>query len=128
MSSEKELSAVIFGQHIHLILILVNFFSWGCLRDKVYSSNPRTEEQEENICKDISNIPAEHLQKVNQNLFCQCKQCLPFIPNVIDMLSHQQNSRALCRAVNASSLLKNTLYKTTGVVTNNYYMLQAFII
>jgi hypothetical protein len=37
-----------------------DFFFWDCLKSKVYSSNIRRE---------ISNIPAEHLEKVNQNLF-----------------------------------------------------------
>jgi hypothetical protein len=46
------------------------FFFWGCLKDKAYSSNPRTvEELKENIRREISNIPAENFQKVNQNLF-----------------------------------------------------------
>jgi hypothetical protein len=52
-----------------------DFFFCDCLKDKVYSSNPRTEEKlKENILREISKIPAEHLQKVNQNLFCQCKE------------------------------------------------------
>jgi hypothetical protein len=47
-----------------------NFFFWGCLKDKVYSNNPRMEEElKGNICREISNIPVERLQKVNQNLF-----------------------------------------------------------
>jgi hypothetical protein len=71
----QEDSAVIFGQHVHLILILAICF-WGCLKDKVYSSNPRTEEEKENIHREIANIPAEQLQKVNQNLFRRCKECL----------------------------------------------------
>jgi hypothetical protein len=33
------------------------------------------EELKENIRRKISNIPAERLQKVNQNLFCQCEEC-----------------------------------------------------
>jgi hypothetical protein len=41
------------------------------------SSNPRTEEeQKENIRREISNIAAENLQKVNQNLFRRCEECL----------------------------------------------------
>jgi hypothetical protein len=76
MSSGRELSAVIFGQHVHLILILV-FFLWGYWKGKVYSSNPRTEEElKENILREISNTAAEHLQKVNQNLFRRCEECL----------------------------------------------------
>jgi hypothetical protein len=53
-----------------------DFFFWG-LEDKVYSNNPQTEKElKENIHKEISNIPAEHLQKVNQNLFRWCEECL----------------------------------------------------
>jgi hypothetical protein len=44
MSLETELSALIFGQHVHLILILVIFFFWGCLKNKVYNSNPQMED------------------------------------------------------------------------------------
>jgi hypothetical protein len=41
------------------------------------SSNPWTEEElRENICREISNIAAENLQKVNENLFHWCKECL----------------------------------------------------
>jgi hypothetical protein len=47
-----------------------DFFFWGSLKDKVYNSHPRTEEElRENIRKKIANIPAEWLQRVNQNLF-----------------------------------------------------------
>jgi hypothetical protein len=47
------------------------------LKDKVYSNNPRTEEElKENIRREISNIPAVHLQKVNQNLLRRCEECL----------------------------------------------------
>jgi RNA polymerase-binding transcription factor DksA len=47
------------------------------LKDKVYSNNPRTEEElKENIHKEISNIPGGHLQKVNQNLFRWCEECI----------------------------------------------------
>jgi hypothetical protein len=53
-----------------------DFFFWGYLKDKVYSNNPRTEELKENIRREISNIPAVHLHKVNQNLFRWCKECL----------------------------------------------------
>jgi hypothetical protein len=66
---------VAFGRHFHLILILL-IFSWRCLKDKVDSSNPRMEEVKENIFREIANICAEHLQRVNQNPFCQCEECL----------------------------------------------------
>jgi RNA polymerase-binding transcription factor DksA len=40
------------------------------------SSNPRTEEElKENIRREISNIAAENLQKVTQNLFRRCEEC-----------------------------------------------------
>jgi hypothetical protein len=40
------------------------------LKDKVYNSNPRTEEElHGNIRRETANIPEEQLQKVNQNLF-----------------------------------------------------------
>jgi hypothetical protein len=52
------------------------FLFWHCLKDKVYSSNPQTEELKENIRREIANIPAEQLQKVNQNLFHLCDECL----------------------------------------------------
>jgi uncharacterized membrane protein len=76
MSSGTELSAVVFGQHIHPILILVIFFFWGCLKNKVYNSNPQTEELKENIHREIANIPAEQFQRVNQNVFHWCKEYL----------------------------------------------------
>jgi hypothetical protein len=53
-----------------------DFLFWDCLKDKVYSSNHRTEELKENIRREISNIPTEHLQKINQNLFRRCEECL----------------------------------------------------
>jgi hypothetical protein len=47
-----------------------DFFFWGCLKDTVYNSNlPTEEELKENIHSEIANIPAEQLQRVNQNLF-----------------------------------------------------------
>jgi hypothetical protein len=54
-----------------------DFLFWGCLKDKVYNSNPRKEEElEENVRKRIANIPAEQLQRVNQNLFHRFEGCL----------------------------------------------------
>jgi hypothetical protein len=53
-----------------------DFFFWGCLKDTVYSSKPRMEELKGNNRMEISNIPAEHLQKPNQNLFRWCEECL----------------------------------------------------
>jgi hypothetical protein len=41
-----------------------DFFFWGYLKGKVCSNNPRTEEElEENSHREISNIPAVHLQR-----------------------------------------------------------------
>jgi hypothetical protein len=53
-----------------------DFFFWGYLKDKVYNSNPQMEELKENIYREIANIPAEQLRRVNKNLFCQCEECL----------------------------------------------------
>jgi hypothetical protein len=47
------------------------------LKDKVYRNNPQTEEEmKENFRQEISNIPAKHLQKANQNLFRWFNECL----------------------------------------------------
>jgi hypothetical protein len=51
-------------------------FFWGCLKDKAYNSNPRTEELKGYISREIINIPAEQLQRVNQNLFRRFDDCL----------------------------------------------------
>jgi transposase len=53
-----------------------DFFFWACLKDKVYNSNPPTEELKENILREITKIPAEQLQMLNQNLFRQCEEHL----------------------------------------------------
>jgi hypothetical protein len=43
-----------------------DFFFWGCLKDKVYNIIPRTEEDpKENVCKEVANIPAKQLRRVN---------------------------------------------------------------
>jgi hypothetical protein len=58
-------------------LNLCEFFFWHCLEDRAYNSNARMEEElKENICWEIANIPAEQLQRVNQNLFRLCEECL----------------------------------------------------
>jgi hypothetical protein len=46
-----------------------NFLLLGLfVEDKVYNSNPRTEERlKQNIHREIANIPAEQLRRVNQN-------------------------------------------------------------
>jgi hypothetical protein len=51
-------------------------FFWRYLKDKVYNRNPRTEEPKENIRRERANIPAEQLQRVNQNLFRRFEECL----------------------------------------------------
>jgi hypothetical protein len=53
-----------------------DFFFWSYLKDRVYSSNPRMEELKENIRKEIANIVAEQLQRINQNIFHRCEECL----------------------------------------------------
>jgi hypothetical protein len=74
----QNLSAVIFSQHVHPILILVIFFFWSCLMEKVSNCNSQTEELKENIRRNITVILAEQLQRVriNQNLFRRCEECL----------------------------------------------------
>jgi hypothetical protein len=47
-----------------------DIFFWGCLKDKIYSSDPRIEELKENIHWAIANIPAEQLQSVDHTLSC----------------------------------------------------------
>jgi hypothetical protein len=75
MSLGTELSAAVFGQHVQLILIVVDFYCWDCLKDKVYYSNPLAEELK-NIRKKIANIIAEHLEMVNQKFFRRYEECL----------------------------------------------------
>jgi hypothetical protein len=54
-----------------------NFFIWGCLKGRVYNSNPKTEDKlKENICREIANILAEQLQRVNHNFFHLREECL----------------------------------------------------
>jgi hypothetical protein len=50
-----------------------DFFLLGCSKDKVYNTDPRTEELKENVCREIANIPAEQFRRVNQNLFRRCE-------------------------------------------------------
>jgi hypothetical protein len=53
-----------------------DFSFCGCLKEKFYNSNPRTEELKENIRRENANIPAEQLQRENQNVFRWCEECL----------------------------------------------------
>jgi hypothetical protein len=43
---------------------------------KVCNSNSQTEEPKENIRREIANIPAGQLQRVNLNVFRRCDECL----------------------------------------------------
>jgi hypothetical protein len=52
-----------------------NFSFWGYLKDKVYNNNLQMKTLKENIRREIANIPAKELQRVNQNLLCQCEEC-----------------------------------------------------
>jgi hypothetical protein len=69
MSSGTELSAVLFGQHVHPILILVIFSYRVVSRTKFTTGTDDRKNQKKNVCKETANIPAEQLQRVNQNLF-----------------------------------------------------------
>jgi RNA polymerase-binding transcription factor DksA len=46
------------------------------LKDEVYNSNPQTEQIKENILREIADIHAEQLQRINQNVFRWCEECL----------------------------------------------------
>jgi hypothetical protein len=51
MSSGTEITAVVFGQHIHLNPC--HFFFCGSLKDKVYNSKPWLEEIKEKILRKL---------------------------------------------------------------------------
>jgi hypothetical protein len=59
----------IFGEHVHLILILVIFLLRLLEGQSLQQS--QTEELKKNICKEIANILAEHLKRVKQNCYRQ---------------------------------------------------------
>jgi hypothetical protein len=44
-------------------LNLSDLFFWGCLKGKVYKSNPQFEELKENIFRKVTNISAENLKE-----------------------------------------------------------------
>jgi hypothetical protein len=71
-----SLPPMVFSQHVLLTLILMIFFFYGCLNNKVHNITPKTEELKENIYGKIENIPAEQLQRVNQSLFYWHEECL----------------------------------------------------
>jgi hypothetical protein len=75
MSSWAEISAMVFGQHIHPALILV-IFSSVVLRRTNLQLKTLVRRMNRKYSKETANIPAEQLQRVNQNLFCWCKKCL----------------------------------------------------
>jgi hypothetical protein len=52
-----------------------DFFFWGCLKNKVYNSHLVDGRTKKYINREIANIPAEQVQRVNQNLFRWCKEC-----------------------------------------------------
>jgi hypothetical protein len=106
MSIGTALLAVVFGQHVHLILMPVIFFYCCCLKDKFDNSNLRTEEVKENIRREIVNIPAEQLQRVNQN---SCEECLRVeerhfqyllcLVNKVRTSLHSESYRLLCMLI-----------------------------
>jgi hypothetical protein len=71
---DRIISSGVWPAHSYLVLILVILFFLSCLKDKGYNTNPQMKELKENIDKEIANISAEQLQRVNQNLFHQCKE------------------------------------------------------
>jgi hypothetical protein len=50
------------------------FFFWGFLKDKFCNINVSKEEVKENVRREITNIPGEELQKVNQIFFSRCEE------------------------------------------------------
>jgi hypothetical protein len=96
------------------------------LGDTGTSSNSRTEELKENICREISNIASSECKSKPLPLvwgmsmcrgtafstppvICEQRYELLFIPNVFGMLSHRQNSRALsCRQCPGTSELQSS--------------------
>jgi hypothetical protein len=110
-----RISAMVFGHHILLTLILVILSSVVLLRSK-FTPETLVGGSKRMDSKEFGNIPAEQLQRVNQNLFCQCGESLPgggpafSTPPVIcelyllhskhywptGILSHWQNSYTPC--------------------------------
>jgi hypothetical protein len=98
--TDEIISSFISPGHIPEICPCDFFFFWDCLKDKVYNSYPQTEGLKEIFRKDIANISAEQLERVNQNHFRRCEEflhvdgqhfqrlllsvnCNYFIPNII---------------------------------------------
>jgi hypothetical protein len=61
MHSGTELSAVVFGLDVHLILILV-IFLLGLLEGQSLQQNARTAQLKENIRKEITSILADSFE------------------------------------------------------------------
>jgi hypothetical protein len=77
-------------------------FIWSILKNKVYKSNHRTEELKENIRREFVNILAEHLQRVNYNLFHRCEECLH---------TDGEDFRHLLWSVNCNYVIPNVIGK-----------------
>jgi hypothetical protein len=72
MPLRTELSAAVLGHHIDPILILVIFFFWASLKDKVYNINTRKEEElKENIRITASKGKSEPLLLVRGMSMCK---------------------------------------------------------
>jgi hypothetical protein len=140
MSSGTELTGVVFGQHVHTILILAIFSSGVVWRTKFTTVTPERKNYlvKENIPRDSTNIPAEQLQRVNQNFFRLFEECLReegqhfqyflwavncnyFIPNVIGQQAYWVIGKIRMRpaaggapvAMNRSTNVKASLYIVT---------------
>jgi hypothetical protein len=73
----KQLIAKICTGHSWAILSRVNRRRkslWLVSARQSLHQSSRKEELKENIHKEIANIPAAQLQRINQNLFCQCEE------------------------------------------------------
>ena len=66
------------GPQDHRICLSVNFFLWGYLKNRVYTTRPRTvDELKQRIQDEIRGIPAEMLQRrAMGNLNGRLKECI----------------------------------------------------
>jgi hypothetical protein len=54
-----------------------DFYLWGNFKDKVYKTNPHTEEKlKKNIRRDILEVLEEELLRVDLNLFKRYRECV----------------------------------------------------
>jgi hypothetical protein len=91
-----------------------DFFCWDCLKDKVYSSNPRKEEElMGNIRKETANIPAYQLQKVDKNLFRRHEECI---------LIERQHFQHVLWFVNCNYFIPNVVGQQTYLFINKIRM------